>query len=178
MARHREAVQEWRAALTLDETNPTLRKGLAVSLMNLREHAEAGTVLAGLASAYPKSAEYLVLIGRNCLALEQPQQAVEYFRGALRLDPALVTAHAGIGEALLRIGQSDEAISHLEAALAADADGTRRYQLARAYRAIGRTDAANQMLAEYKKLQAEIETERRELEREYPITAPQPEPRD
>ena len=61
-------------------------------------------------------------------------------RLAVRLDGSLLEARAALGEAYLEAGETQRAIPELEKAIAEDADGSRHYQLARAYQSTGQQE--------------------------------------
>lgn len=170
--RSREAAVEWREALKLAPANPILERGLAASLMKALDYTAALPLLEKLLQAQPASAELQLLCGRAWLAREQPGTALPYLQRAVDLDPGSLAAQAALGEALLRAGKHEEAIPALKASLGQDPDGVRHFQLARAYRESGRRELERETMAEYKRLIAEAEGQRRELEREYPITPP------
>jgi Flp pilus assembly protein TadD len=73
---------------------------------------------------------HLLLAGAR-RASGDDQGALEHFGEALRLIPVLGEAHAGIGEILLRRGESARAVEHFRmAAKAAPGDGPARFNLA------------------------------------------------
>ncbi len=170
--RYKEAAGQWLRAMEAGGGSPILEQGLAVSLMKSGDSAAALALLQKLAREQTAPADIHFLCGKAHLLLERPAEAILWFRKALKIDAASLAAQAGMGEALLRAGQPDEAIPYLAASLSEDPAGTRYFQLARAYQATGQMEPARRMLAEYRKRAAENETRREESEREYPITPP------
>jgi predicted Zn-dependent protease len=106
------------------------------------------------------------------MALMQPDAAIPHLRRAIELDPGSSSAQGALGEALLLTAKYEAAIPALKASLEQDLEGVRHFQLAQAYRETGQNDLATQTLVEYRRLTAQRETIRKELDREYPITPP------
>lgn len=171
-ARYFDAAKEWREALELAPKSTVLEKGLAVSLYNGRDLAAALPLLEELVKREPGSAEFGFLVGSSLLQLEQPVKAVSFLERALKVNSGFLQAQGALGEAYLKMGEPAKAIACLKAALAADEDGSRHFQLARAYRAMGEREIAAQTLAQYRRLRGAWETKRRELEANFPIAAP------
>jgi predicted Zn-dependent protease len=71
--------------------------------------------------------------------LEQDEEAsaLPLLTKAVQLDAQLLPARASLGKAYLQAGRASEAIPHLKAAVAADADGSVHFQLAKAYERTG-----------------------------------------
>ena len=57
------------------------------------------------------------IIGISFTSLQKPQEAVNYFKTALRLNKNYSEARGNLGTALLLIGKTDESIRHLEQSL-------------------------------------------------------------
>ena len=112
------------------------------------------------------------LLGTSMLQLEQPVKAIAYLESALKHRADFPQARGALGEAYLKAGELSKAILHLEAARASDEGGTRHFQLSRAYKAAGESERAAQALEQYRRLRREAETRRKELETDYPISAP------
>jgi hypothetical protein len=64
-------------------------------------------------------------------------------------------------------------VAHLERALPVDNDGSLRFQLARAYQAAGRREEAAKTMADYQKIQQELQAQKEKLSEEIQITAPE-----
>ena len=76
----------------------------------------------------------------------------------LRFEPRHPGAHYQLGKLLLEEGRLEEALDHLVASALADpANGAVRFQLARAYRRLGRSEEARREAALFRKLKAESE---------------------
>ena len=102
------------------------------------------------APAQVKSVEELVLAGRRIEQFRNPDLDPEpYYREALRRDPGDCGAHTALGSRALGRGQYDEALAHLEQAVARVTgnhtrarDGEPQYLLGLALAALGRTAEA------------------------------------
>lgn len=167
-----EAAREWEKALALSPGDPVLEKGLAVARYNARDFRAALPLLERIRAREPDSAEILFLCGSSYLGLEQPEKALECLEGAVKRDPTFLPARGALGQAYLTLGRFAQAIPHLEAAAAADEDGTRHFQLAQAWRGAGDHDRAEQCLRRYRQLRQAAEERRRRIEIAEAITAP------
>jgi tetratricopeptide (TPR) repeat protein len=82
-------------------------------------------------------AESLFNIGEGFFRVGQWEQAIRYYRDSLQTNPRHFRAHLHLGEALLEMGQLEEANQELERAYSLDIDEA-RLPLARAHLALGR----------------------------------------
>lgn len=95
-------------------------------LMDHGENTEAQSELLATAAAIPPDASIHALVGRLMLQSGQPQQALDQFNQALRLDSRNYEAMAGAGGAEFQLGNDREAIRYLENATREDALQKRR----------------------------------------------------
>ncbi len=167
-----EAAREWEKALALSPGDPVLEKGLALALFNGRDFRGALPWIDKLRRREPDSPEILFLCGSSYLGLEQPERALECLEGAVKRDPAFLPARGALGQAYLTLGRFEQAVPHLEAAAAADEDGIRHFQLAQAWRAVGKREQADQCLRRYRALRQAAEDRRRRIEIADAISAP------
>lgn len=147
--RYAESAGEWRKAIALAPGDARLKLELAVTLRLAQDLAGAQQVLEGVRRDGFESPEASYLLGDVLLARQQPEPAIPLLETAVRLEPKLAEAHGALGRAYALVGRPADAIPHLEQALATDADGSLRYQLARSYQAAGRADDARRALADY-----------------------------
>jgi len=152
-----DAVREWREANRLSPADPAIQTGLAVALFHARDHAGALPLLERLIQRQPGSADLRFLYGACLANLEQPEKAVPYLEQALKDKPDFLPARAALGQAYLRLGKPAESIPHLKASLPADEDGSRHFQLVRAYQLAGQPDLARQALAAYQAFRKSLE---------------------
>jgi len=152
-----DAVREWREANRLSPADPVIQTGLAVALFHARDHAGALPLLERLIERQPSSAELRFLYGACLANLEQPEKAVPYLEEALKNKPDFLPARAALGQTYLRLGKAAESIPHLQASLPGDEDGSRHFQLVRAYQLAGQPDLARQALAAYEAFRKSLE---------------------
>jgi predicted Zn-dependent protease len=167
-----EAIKEWRLALKYAPNDEHLRERLLASLYQARDYAAALPLVEELLRQDPTSAELNLTKGDILLSSEETEKAIPYLKASLKLNPKLLAAHHALGRAYMQVGQPAAAIPHLEAALPIDEDGSLRYQLARAYQATGRAEAAKKTLEEYQKRQTADREDKSKLEEELKITPP------
>jgi len=169
---HLDAVQEWRAALTLSPGNPSLGRELAISLLMATDYRAALAQAVELLKSEPRDAELNFIAGESELRLEEPGKAVPYLQAAIAADPKLLPAEASLGLALGRLGKNAEAIPRLEKSLAMDEDGSLHYQLVRAYQAVGEQEKAKSAMAKYQEILRKSQETKAEIERETQISPP------
>jgi tetratricopeptide (TPR) repeat protein len=100
-------------------------------------------------------------------------QAIPWLERAVKADGGMLPARSSLGRALMQTGKGEAAVAHLEKALPVDNDGSLRFQLARAYQVAGRREEAAATMAEYQKIQQELQTQKEQLAEEIQITAPE-----
>lgn len=92
-------------------------------------------------------------LGELARKARQWNEAIEHFGRAARFDPTLTDALVGLGKALLSAGRVEEAVAPLQdAARLAPEDMVAHYQLALAYRRLGRQEDSDREQALYDKL--------------------------
>lgn len=114
-----EAAESFRRAVAVGPDEPTYRTNLARTLDRLGRREEAVEELQEALRRSPDSAAihfaFAIVLQR-----ENPRQAEEHLRTALRLDPRHAEAHALLGRILRAEGRLAEAASHLGQAVALD----------------------------------------------------------
>lgn len=164
--RYPEAAAAWKQALQLSPGNLRIQHRLALALCRANDCASALPLIQDLLAREPSSAALNFLCGTALNETQQPGRALKYLETAVKLDGSLLAARAALGEAYTEAGKADLAIPQLEAAIADDPDGTRHYQLARAYQAAGKRERAAEVLRDYKEIRSRLQEE------ELQITAP------
>src|SRR6267378_1207790 len=170
--KYSEAASEWKAALELSPGDAQIQKEFATSLKFGQNYEEALPVFQALLRREPASAELNYLTGDTLLDLQRAEEAIPLLRRAAGLDPKLLAAHKSLARADLAAGKAAEAIPHLKLALATDEDGSLHYQLARAYQTNGQPGLAEQVLADYQRIQGSAAAAREASKREVEITPP------
>lgn len=152
--RRAEAVAEWREACRLSASDQRLRGELARSLRLNRQYDEASTLLEELGRLDPTHAEWQFELGDCLVSQGHPEEALAHLARAVELRPGLLAAQALLGQVLLQSGDAQAAVAHLERSLSLDRDGSIHFQLANAYRSLGKLELSRQALARQKELQA------------------------
>lgn len=99
----------------------------------------------------PSSAAAEYELGEMARRAGQWDEAIERFMRATNLDPGFVDPLIGLGKGLVSAGRTEEAVAPLEAAVKLDPrNGVAHYQLAFAYRRLGREREAEKELAAYR----------------------------
>lgn len=167
-----DAANEFRAALKLDAGNPQLESELATSLFLGKDYQSAIPIAAKLLTHQPDSADLNFIMGESLLRTQQPDKAIPYLEAAIRADNSMLAAHAALGMALNLLNRNGEAIPHLEQALGLDDDGSLHYTLARAYRAAGDNQRAQQTMQQYQQIKQKNQEVDNELAKQAEIAAP------
>jgi predicted Zn-dependent protease len=170
--RYGESVEQWRRAIALAPSDPRLRMELAVTLRLARDFSAAQPVLEALVRELPDVPEPNYFLGDVLLAQEQPERALPFLEKSVRLEPNEPQARGALGRAYALVGRPAEAIPHLQQALAADTDGSLRYQLARSYQAAGRPDEAQAALRDYEAFRKAAQEQARAATAAAAITPP------
>ena len=167
-----EASREWRAALKLNPGDPGLEQELAKSLFIGKDYHSAAALAEKLLAQQPDSPDLNFIVGDSLWQTQQPEKALPYLEAALRGRPKMLPAHAALGMALALLDRNSEAIPHLQQALSLDDDGSLHYNLARAYRAAGNAQGAQQMMEQYQQIKQRNAQVDSELAKQAEISAP------
>lgn len=152
-----EAAAAWKEALRLSPSDAKIPQKLALALCRSNNCTAALPVLKDAMVREPSSAELNFLYGVALNGIQDPRSALPYLEAAVKFDGNLLEARAALGEAYLEAGEPELAIPQLEKAITEDADGSRHYQLARAYRSAGKREQAGATLRAYREILARRE---------------------
>ena len=141
-----EAAQEWKMAARLAPEDRRLQGPLARALWRNREYDEARPMLERLVREEPRSSEWNYVLGDLLYREERSEEALRLLEAAVRLEPGNLAARSVLGRVYMQLGRPAEAVPQIEAALGTDEDGSLHYQLALAYRRLGRPEEARVML--------------------------------
>jgi Flp pilus assembly protein TadD len=137
------AVAHFERAVALRPDLPGLRGNLSIGLLQVGRSAEAVHHLRVLLERHPGNPEVWNHLGAALLQEGRLQEAAEHLGRAVRASPTNATALSNLGIALRRLERPVEAIPYLRQAIALDAGASiARFELARAYLAIGNREAA------------------------------------
>ena len=170
--RHSESVAHWKEALKLSPDDPTLQEELAFSLYLNRHYEEALTEADRLLQQRPGSPTLQFLAGDCRLNLQRAEEAIPFLERSVELDPSLLNAHAALGRAYMLLDRPEKALPHLEKALPTDGDGSLHFQVAQAYRRLGRMEDSQRALQTYQEIKRKLSEVDRRLEEEAAITPP------
>ena len=164
-----EAAAAWREALKLSPGNMQIVQKLALASCRNNDCASVLPTLKDAITREPSSAQLNFLYGVALGSMRDAGRALPYLEAAVRLDGNLLDARAALGEVYLEAGEAERAIPQLERAIADDADGSRHYQLARAYQSAGKQERSAIVLREYREILARREATKEDGDR---ITPP------
>jgi len=148
-----EAIEELRLAARLSPNDPLVRGQLARQLWTDRRYEEAIALLNPLVAGHPEQPEWQFELGDALFSMGKTEEATPHLQQAVALAPNLLPAQAKLGELLLRRGDAAGAVPHLERAESLDQDGSLHYQLAVAYRRLGKTELASRAMTRQQELQ-------------------------
>jgi predicted Zn-dependent protease len=162
-----EALREYRQVLALAPRRPGIHFRIGRTLLAQSQAERAGT--SGVDAARqafeaelgidPTNANAAYEIGELARKAADFEAARQYFERALKHYPEFEDALVGLGRTLIVLGQPAEAVSKLQAAIKQDpANEVAHYQLAQAYRALGRSADQEKALAEFTRLRAAAST--------------------
>lgn len=146
------ALREFKAALIKFNDDAALHRSAAEMDILLGRVDDAEAELQQAAKLTPGNAETEYLLGQVYSKSEKTAQAVEHLKVAVRRDPNLLQARALLGTAYMHLKQPALAVPELQKALPLDYYGDLHFQLYKAYRALGQTDAAEKALAVSKEM--------------------------
>jgi tetratricopeptide (TPR) repeat protein len=151
--RWEDSLAEFREAVTLAADDVRLRAELAKAQWLSRRYEEAAKTLEQIVANGPEVAEWQFEWGDCLFNLGRPERALPHLRRAAALSPDSFPIQAMLGRVLLQTGDSQAAAPVLERAAKQDQDGSIHFQLATAYRNLGRPDLARQASARQKEIE-------------------------
>ncbi len=155
LERHDDAQAEYQKALAITPGDPAALLGLASAyLSNNNNDGAIDTAKAALAHS-PDDPELNLIMGEAMLAKNDYASAEPSLRKALHAKPQMIPhAHALLGKIYAETGRTEQAIDELKLGASSDEDGAIQYLLARMYRKLGNTEAANAALERMKIIKA------------------------
>lgn len=153
-----EAIAELQKAAKLQPESILIHSELAKALWQGRQYEQAVALLDSLLASSAEEPEWQYQLGDALFHLGKPEEAITHLNIAISIAPKLLAAQARLGEALLQMGRPSEAVTHLELAQSLDKDGSIHFQLATAYRRLGKTALASRAAARQKELESAAES--------------------
>lgn len=151
--KYAQAATAYRRAVTLLPEHQPARRGLALTLLDLKRHEEAEVECRVLLKRDPADAEAWTIVGMVLSDRGELTEAESAYRRAIELDPRNPVAHHNLGALLVQM-ERPEALEALEKARALGADGYEAaYNRGRAALNAGELDAAESSFARAVELQ-------------------------
>jgi len=168
-----DAVREVRDALSLAPGNPVIETALAEALLRAHNLEEALPMLERLTRSSPDDPALLMMYGDGLVGHQELDRAIPVLEAAVKADGTSLPARASLGRAYVQAGRYADAVPHLEATAANDENGDVHLQLARAYQALQRADAARNAMTEYQKRHQQEAAEPPSDRKEESLTPPE-----
>jgi len=157
---HGPAVQSFQQAVRLNPRSPESLLGLALAQTNLLRNQEAVATFEKGLKAFPSDARFYAEYGKVLLlpwaSAANPgaaQKAEQLLKRAIELDGSRAEPRFELGNQLVKAGRAAEAVPYLEKATSLHPRNAQaHFVLARAYRALGRTQDAEREMQLFEKL--------------------------
>jgi tetratricopeptide (TPR) repeat protein len=136
-----KSVGSFRKATTIQPNNPQARFYLATALERLSDTAQALIEYRKVVLINPNSAEGNLGLGVLLIKTDGDKslEGIKALEKAVELNPNLYEARITLGKTMIKLGRTEEAISHLQkAAKLSSGNPEPHFQLAIAYRKLGR----------------------------------------
>jgi len=142
-----KAIQEYEKALVKRPTLPNLHYQIGHLEWKSYQTQEAREQFQAELAVNPRHTGALFDMGSTYLREHQADEALVYLKRVYDLDPKYPDLHEFMGIAYNQLNRYAEAEKELKIAAPSDKDGTVHYQLARVYRAMGKSAEAQQEFA-------------------------------
>ncbi len=156
------ALEDFEEAVRLDPSKDLPFFGMVMALMQTDQPDRAKEILRQRLGTNPDNYLLLYALGEMQDRVGAPpgtpeeEEAVKALKRSIELQPEMSTSRIALGRMLLRRGELDEAIVHLEKALEINpVDLSPAYQLATAYRRKGNREKAKEYQAMFEKYKTE-----------------------
>lgn len=147
LERHDDAQAEYRKALALAPGDPAAMLGLASAYLSNNNNDGAIEIAKAALVRSPDDPELNLILGEALLAKTDYAGAEPCLKKAFHAKPQMVPrVHALMGKIYAETGRTEDAIEELQLGASSDEDGAIQYLLARLYRKLGNTAAANAAL--------------------------------
>ena len=140
---HVGAIEQFRAAVKADPTEPDVHFGLGYLLWGQRQYPEAVSEFQAELANNPNHVQAMIYLGDTQMQLNHPEAARHLLENALRIDGGRELAHLDLGIVDADTGHQDDALREMkEAARLAPEDVNPHWRLGRLYRSMGKKDEA------------------------------------
>jgi tetratricopeptide (TPR) repeat protein len=144
-----KAIEEYRAAVTLNGTVPNLHYSLGHILWKILKIPEARVELEAELKLNPHHAGALHDLGDSYLQEHEPDKGLPYLQQAVASDPQNPDIHRDLGTAYAQLKEFAKAVPEYKVGIANDQDGSVHYKLAKVYQALGQKENADHEFAIY-----------------------------
>jgi len=169
------AIRFFQEALSFKPQAVGVHYGLGIAYARSSKYAEAAQEFKAELRINPNDSLALWRLGEISLH-NNPQEAVEYLRQAVGLNPDFPQALLAYGRALLRTGETEKAIGEFQRVVKlAPEEDTVHYLLASAYRNLGRQAESEAELSRFQQMARLKSAQREATARELAISPPQKE---
>ncbi len=143
MKNHAGAINQFRAAVKANPSEPDVHFGLGYLLWTQRQYPEAVKEFQAELANDPNHVQALIYLADAQIQLNDPKDAQPLLEHALRLDAGRELAHLDLGILYAGTGRPDDALREMkEAERLAPQDVNIHWRLGRLYRAMGKKDEA------------------------------------
>jgi tetratricopeptide (TPR) repeat protein len=146
------AISHYQAAIRLKPTSPGPLLGLGAVYWETGQNSEAETALRHALAIEPDNPYSNFVLGDIYVRMHRFEDALPQLEKSLARNPDQLAAHADLGKVYASLDRRDEAIAELKLALPTDRFGDIHYQLYALYKKQGRTQLAQEALAESERL--------------------------
>jgi tetratricopeptide (TPR) repeat protein len=143
MNNHSGAIEQFRAAVKANPSEPNVHFGLGYLLWTQKQLEEAASEFQAELANDPRHAQAMLYLGDTYLRLNQPEKARPLLEKAAAADPSLWRAHLDLGILDADAGQNDEALHQMQTAVKQHpAEVNIHMHLGRLYKAMGKAAEA------------------------------------
>ena len=151
--RYPDAATELQAALKMAPGDPDLLAELGTTYYFARDFDNAIKTIQPLLQSRANDPQLLSMYGESLLELQRVDDAIAALERATSLDSTNSSGRLALARAYVQKGYYAAAIPLMEVEIPDDKDGSLHVQLARAYKGVGNTEKATELLARSEQLQ-------------------------
>jgi len=153
LGRHKEAVWEYEKALCMEPDSWELQLELAEQLQRMGDSDQAVSHLRQLVNSHPEFPDLHLRLANLYSSRGEDKKATGQYQQALSVHPDYLDAHIALGRHELRMGRNERALIHFQTAMTVNDQNVEAYAgLAVALNQVGKTEAAEEMLASARRI--------------------------